>query len=226
MKQFRCMFLSLAMICEYETAFFISSGHEDATEDFGIYEFVSLPGNMESTLVSLFKKLRFMDWGETHCFLETNTACVEQTRILLPPSGIEQVSRSSRICSRSAHHHLRRHQTHPRRHAHTELTWINHSPRLMSVLHLVQPQAQTEVCLLPGPIRSLDWSMSPTWSNHKLSMNTGHQSIAQKPMIWFSWSCFPDLKSNTLIMKQLNNGDLFLSVGVVDVMCKYYWASR
>ncbi|XP_067112074.1 HEPACAM family member 2 [Osmerus mordax] len=29
-----------------------SSGHEDATEDFGIYEFVSLPGNMESTLAS------------------------------------------------------------------------------------------------------------------------------------------------------------------------------
>lgn len=28
------------------------SGHEDATEDFGIYEFVSLPGKMESTLAS------------------------------------------------------------------------------------------------------------------------------------------------------------------------------
>ncbi|KAJ3609369.1 hypothetical protein NHX12_023892 [Muraenolepis orangiensis] len=28
------------------------SGHEDATEDFGIYEFVSIPGNMESTQAS------------------------------------------------------------------------------------------------------------------------------------------------------------------------------
>lgn len=29
----------------------ISTGHEDATEDFGIYEFVSIPGKMESTQV-------------------------------------------------------------------------------------------------------------------------------------------------------------------------------
>lgn len=28
-----------------------STGHEDATEDFGIYEFVSIPGKMESTQV-------------------------------------------------------------------------------------------------------------------------------------------------------------------------------
>lgn len=29
-------------------------GHEDATEDFGIYEFVSVPGKMESTQVETF----------------------------------------------------------------------------------------------------------------------------------------------------------------------------
>jgi len=30
---------------------FVSTGHEDATEDFGIYEFVSVPGKMESAQV-------------------------------------------------------------------------------------------------------------------------------------------------------------------------------
>lgn len=29
----------------------VSTGHEDATEDFGIYEFVSIPGKMESAQV-------------------------------------------------------------------------------------------------------------------------------------------------------------------------------
>lgn len=30
---------------------YVSTGHEDATEDFGIYEFVSIPGKTESTQV-------------------------------------------------------------------------------------------------------------------------------------------------------------------------------
>lgn len=30
------------------------TGHEDATEDFGIYEFVSIPGKMESAQVGIF----------------------------------------------------------------------------------------------------------------------------------------------------------------------------
>lgn len=35
-------------------------GHEDATEDFGIYEFVSIPGKMESREVSrLFRLFPF-----------------------------------------------------------------------------------------------------------------------------------------------------------------------
>lgn len=36
-------------MCDMTTC--VSTGHEDATEDFGIYEFVSIPGKMESTQV-------------------------------------------------------------------------------------------------------------------------------------------------------------------------------
>lgn len=34
------------------------SGHEDATEDFGIYEFVSIPGKMESAQVFYMTKFK------------------------------------------------------------------------------------------------------------------------------------------------------------------------
>ena len=40
----------------------LPTGHEDATEDFGIYEFVSIPGKMES--------------AQVECVLDTNQICM------------------------------------------------------------------------------------------------------------------------------------------------------
>ncbi|KAM6899705.1 HEPACAM family member 2 [Xenentodon cancila] len=42
------------------------SGHEDATEDFGIYEFVSIPGKLESTQVSCRSLARFESVQDMH----------------------------------------------------------------------------------------------------------------------------------------------------------------
>ncbi|XP_051948690.1 HEPACAM family member 2-like [Xyrauchen texanus] len=42
------------------------SGHEDATEDFGIYEFVSVPGKMESTQASCRSLARFDSVKDLH----------------------------------------------------------------------------------------------------------------------------------------------------------------
>ncbi|KAG7245034.1 hypothetical protein INR49_023600 [Caranx melampygus] len=44
----------------------LSTGHEDATEDFGIYEFVSIPGKMESAQVSCRSLARFESVQDMH----------------------------------------------------------------------------------------------------------------------------------------------------------------
>ncbi|MED6236676.1 hypothetical protein ILYODFUR_022885 [Ilyodon furcidens] len=42
------------------------TGHEDAKEDFGIYEFVSIPGKMESTQASCKSLARFESIQDMH----------------------------------------------------------------------------------------------------------------------------------------------------------------
>lgn len=75
------------------------TGHEDATEDFGIYEFVSIPGKMESAQVERVPRF---------C---TNRICMLELSLnfpvcLPPPAGVVQIPGPSRVGPGHAHHHL------------------------------------------------------------------------------------------------------------------------
>uniref|UniRef100_A0A3Q3XJ16 Ig-like domain-containing protein n=1 Tax=Mola mola TaxID=94237 RepID=A0A3Q3XJ16_MOLML len=56
--------LSNCFVCDMTTH--VSTGHEDATEDFGIYEFVSIPGKMESTQASCRSLARLESVQDMH----------------------------------------------------------------------------------------------------------------------------------------------------------------
>uniref|UniRef100_A0A3B1IQG8 HEPACAM family member 2 n=1 Tax=Astyanax mexicanus TaxID=7994 RepID=A0A3B1IQG8_ASTMX len=79
------------------------SGHEDATEDFGIYEFVSLPGGkMESNHVSQLEQIKLLVclhyvffFYENHCYVYS-----------LYSPGIMQITGTAGFGQRFAYHHL------------------------------------------------------------------------------------------------------------------------
>ena len=85
------------------------TGHEDATEDVGIYEFVSIPGKMESTQVfdMLYTYMKYICTVSNK--LAKNCGFNFPTRHVFP--GVMQIPLSPRVYSGYAHHHLRCDQT-------------------------------------------------------------------------------------------------------------------
>lgn len=84
-----------------------STGHEDATEDFGIYEFVSIPGKMESAQVRSTHPKLFSPPVEQLGVAVLISLCNRS-------AGVVQVAGAPGISSGCAHHHLRCHSTRSR----------------------------------------------------------------------------------------------------------------
>ncbi len=83
----------------------IFAGHEDATEDFGIYEFVSVPGKMDSTQVKKINKKNCLH--NNHLLFCMCSFALEQFDIsALCFPGILQVFGKARFSQRFAYHHL------------------------------------------------------------------------------------------------------------------------
>lgn len=92
----------LNLVCIiYTLIWIIFAGHEDATEDFGIYEFVSVPEKMDSTQVEMITLL--------FCMGSFSPEQLIISSLCFP--GILQVFGTARFSQRFAYHHLWCHQT-------------------------------------------------------------------------------------------------------------------